>query len=231
MYAWQTLHLSCSIGQHMVGLSKHHSKNFMKVCMIFLYNPVSHLLKAMRDVASWIPSVLIPANIPHLLNLCLPTILKYAEVSKKYDQRKTTFFLCCEIWPNSPRKCLITAKNKKGIFTDRYTAGICEKFWYVVGIWLIWYTYGMWKSREWLKLKILVYKLVYVEIWYTSGMWTKKRRMKSYTDLFFLPWCDVVEKHIISLCIVIGFVIGVWWRAKLMTLLLWCVNSCHYQNF
>ena len=36
----------------MVGLSKPHSKNFMKVCMIFLYDPVSHLLKAMHDVAS-----------------------------------------------------------------------------------------------------------------------------------------------------------------------------------
>ncbi len=40
------------IGQHMVGLSKPHSKKFMKVCMISLYDPVSHLLKAMHDVAS-----------------------------------------------------------------------------------------------------------------------------------------------------------------------------------
>ncbi len=40
------------IGQHMVGLSKPHSKFFMKVCMIFLYNPVSHLLKAMHVIAS-----------------------------------------------------------------------------------------------------------------------------------------------------------------------------------
>ncbi len=49
-----------------------------------------------------------------------------------------------------------------------------KKFWYVVGIWLFRYKKSMWKSLEWLKLKILVYKLVYGEIWYKSGMRTKK---------------------------------------------------------
>ncbi len=100
-----------------------------------------------------------------------------------------------EIWPNSPRKCLTTAKNKKGVFIDRYTAGICNKFWYMVGIWQFWYKNGMWKSREWLFWKILVYKPVYVEIWYVSGMWTKKSRIKSYTDLFFLLWGSLIQHH------------------------------------
>ncbi len=76
------------------------------------------------------------------------------------------------------------AKNKKGVFTDRYTAGICDKFWYAVGIWLFWYRNGMWKSREWLKLKILVYKLVYVEIWYTAN---KSDSNESQSCYFFEP--------------------------------------------
>ncbi len=68
------------------------------------------------------------------------------------------------IWPISPRKCLTTAKNKKGVFTDWYTAGIVKNsgMWLVYdcsGIqmvceshkhdlnWKFWYTnWYMWKS-------------------------------------------------------------------------------------
>ncbi len=35
------------------------------------------------------------------------------------------------------------AKTKKGVFKDQYTAGICNKFWYVVSIWQFWYKNGM----------------------------------------------------------------------------------------
>ncbi len=35
---------------------------------------------------------------------------------------------------NISKKCLTTAKHKKEVFTDWYTAGICKKIWYVVGI-------------------------------------------------------------------------------------------------
>ncbi len=34
----------------------------------------------------------------------------------------------------SKSKCLTKAKNKKGVFSLQYKAGICQKFWYVVGI-------------------------------------------------------------------------------------------------
>ncbi len=47
-------------------------KILWKFAWYFLYNPVSHSLKVMHDVASQILSVLILANIPCLLNLHLP---------------------------------------------------------------------------------------------------------------------------------------------------------------
>ncbi len=55
-------------------------------------------------------------------------------------------------------------KTKKGVFTVWYAAGICKNS----GMWLVYDSSGI--QTVWERLKILVYKLVYVEIWYESGM-------------------------------------------------------------
>jgi len=59
----------------MVGLSKPQGKILWGFVWYFLYDPVSQLLKAMHDAAFQSLSVVILANIPCLLNLCLPTKL------------------------------------------------------------------------------------------------------------------------------------------------------------
>ncbi len=69
----------------MVGLFKPHLKNFMKVCMIFFIWYCVPLAE-MHDIAFQIPSVLILANIPCLLNLRLPTIWVFCTSWKKFCQ-------------------------------------------------------------------------------------------------------------------------------------------------
>ncbi len=85
----------------------------------------------------------------------------------------------------STRNCLTMAKTKKVVETAWYKTTICQKFWYVFDKWLFWYINNVWKSQKWLKLKILVYKPVYVKIWYTWFI-QEKSQIKMYYD--FLLW-------------------------------------------
>ncbi len=73
------------------------------------------------------------------------------------------------------------------IFQASIQLGMSDKYWNVVGMWLVCDCSGIQTVYEQLKWKILVCKVIYVEICYVIGIRPKSHR-KSYIKLFLLSY-------------------------------------------